>query len=955
MLKKKLAVILCVLLASSTYGLRAQTVQAAVSRKADRMTFALSNNEVIQQVFLRGGMLLGDALSGQTDWLARYHNADHGVATDGNFRLKMMWTDWSAPGKVANADVQVSFSKRDYRYSSYKISDIAGGGKALELYFTPLDHANTIQLRLTYQLLPGKFYARRQVAVRDTVKASNWLDVFISRTGKVRAGGGGKPFHRGTGDLTAMHRSTGSKQSGEANRVVKKGAFGQPCAIDFSHGGVFFGVEYPAATTTVDRVGAAAFNLSCKEIIGTVVKDQWVASKWVVEGLAPDQHVKLWFDRYLPDIKIAPTRPYALYNSWYDLRTPVYPKIAPEHVMNEKNILHIIDLFKKNMIEPYGIHLNAFVLDDGWDVHHSDWQLRKTTFPHGLKPISDELKKLGTTLGIWFGPTGGYSFRTDRIKWMGDHGYEVVGHGGDAMMCIGGKKYSALFQKRTTDMVKNAGVGYFKWDGIQFSCSNPTHGHPTGYYSRRAILDSVIAKCKAVRAVNPKVYLNITSGTWLSPWWMKYANQIWMQGGDYGFADVPSVSQRDASMTYKDLVLYNDFHRQDDWFPISNLMTHGIIKGALNEIGGADDPLNKFTNDAMFYFGRGVTMYELYVSPNLLSKGEWNALSKSLKWAEDRFFVLENTDMVGGDPTKGEAYGYVHYKKSRGILAVRNPSIGTQDLRITLDPKYGIDPDASSLVLERVYPTHWISPDLYAAGATVDLPLSGYETAIYEVYPLDSARGPLLAGATYSLQSQGGDHYDLHILQTGKTVRILNPAIVSGIKVGDSQMNADDLKLPGGNRPQALSSKNLSFHGDRLQSKLSFGKDVLHPRFVVFLHPDSAYKGKGLPEGKLLVDGKEVKATKQQQKGVWSVYSYPLPTGEAEGAHRFEFRLSGGHGATAWKGSADVWLMLQQRQPAQTVSITTKEPSPEKPMPPSPYETDAIKKDVHLGDGRLSL
>jgi hypothetical protein len=219
------------------------------------------------------------------------------------------------------------------------------------------------------------------------------------------------------------------------------------------------------------------------------------------------------------------------------------------------------------------------------------------------------------------------------------------------MMCIGGKKYSALFQKRTTDMVKNAGVGYFKWDGIQFSCSNPTHGHPTGYYSRRAILDSVIAKCKAVRAVNPKVYLNITSGTWLSPWWMKYANQIWMQGGDYGFADVPSVSQRDASMTYKDLVLYNDFHRQDDWFPISNLMTHGIIKGALNEIGGADDPLNKFTNDAMFYFGRGVTMYELYVSPNLLSKGEWNALSKSLKWAEDRFFVLENTDMVGGDPT----------------------------------------------------------------------------------------------------------------------------------------------------------------------------------------------------------------------------------------------------------------------------------------------------------------
>jgi hypothetical protein len=223
------------------------------------------------------------------------------------------------------------------------------------------------------------------------------------------------------------------------------------------------------------------------------------------------------------------------------------------------------------MIEKHHISLDAFVLDDGWDVYQSDWQLRKETFPNGLKPLADTLKKMGTSLGLWMGPTGGYSFRMKRVNWMKEHGYEVVGTGRDySMLCLGGKKYSELFRKRITGFVANDGVAYFKWDGIQFSI-----------YSRRAIMESVIEKCRAVRAVNPNVYLNITSGTWLSPWWVKYANQIWMQGEDYGYADVPSISQRDAAMTYKDMVLYDDFKNHDWWFPVANLMTHGSSRGTL--------------------------------------------------------------------------------------------------------------------------------------------------------------------------------------------------------------------------------------------------------------------------------------------------------------------------------------------------------------------------------------
>ena len=113
--------------------------------------------------------------------------------------------------------------------------------------------------------------------------------------------------------------------------------------------------------------------------------------------------------------------------------------------------------------------------------------LRAAEFPGGLQPVADALQKIGTTLGIWFGPTGGYSYRL-AARLDGAHGYEVTAD----QLCVGGTNYHALLKQRVTDFTAKHGVGYFKWDGIQFACSEPDHGHPVGIYSRRAVLDSVI-------------------------------------------------------------------------------------------------------------------------------------------------------------------------------------------------------------------------------------------------------------------------------------------------------------------------------------------------------------------------------------------------------------------------------------------------------------------------------
>ncbi|MEO8822670.1 MAG: hypothetical protein ABI366_03775 [Ginsengibacter sp.] len=934
--------------------LLSQKVTTDFISEGNQKVFTLSNEKVAEKIIIENDILKGDELIGNRDWLAKYHNSNHGVYTDGNFSLQMMWTDWSAPGKEFNGDLQISFSKKDYKYDHYDFQDIENEGKDLNLYFSPFDKRNTVQLRITYQLLPGKFYSKRKISLQDTVLQKNWLQAFVSRKGEISDissfTGSSYMIRQESSNSYAVVQSQNNSQE-ETTKIIKKGEFGQPCAIDFKNGGVFFGIEYPTATNKVSQKGKG-LELSCHELIGKVVRKDWVESDWVVEGLAPDHYVKDWFFNYLPDVRVAANRPYTLYNSWYDLRSPEFPNVEPNHVMNEKNILNIIDLFKKNMIDKYGINLDAFVLDDGWDIYESDWKMRTKTFPHGVKPIVDALKPLGATLGIWFGPTGGYSYRMRRINWMKAHGYETVGStSNDAMMDIAGPKYSALFQKRTTDFAKE-GVGYYKWDGIQFSSSEPGSGHAVGYLSRRAAMESMIEKCEAVRAVNPNEYLNITSGTWLSPWWLKYANQIWMQGEDYGYADVPSVNERDGAITYKDFVLYDDFRNKDVWFPLSNMMTHGIIKGNLERLGGEDDPLEKFANDAVFYFARGVSMYEMYISPDLLKPEEWEVLRQSLKWAKDRFPVLNKTYMEGGDPTNGETYAYVHFKNDSGIIAARNPLMKPQSITIKLDPAKGMSDSACSLVLERTYPTHWISPNLYASGATITLPLQGYEAAVYEVYPLKSAKRPLLAGADFEVTKSEGNHYSLNLISNGSEVKFLNPSIVSGVKIDNNEVSMNRLNVASNPLKEGMKNVKNDFDNNAVRTSVTLDAGTVSARYIVFLKPDSSFSGKDFPDFALSVDGKKITPTVQQQKGGWATYSYQV-TGE--GKHDFRLELKPTDKVKQWKGEADAWFSTQQKQAGKEIEITTNEKIVIPSMPPSPYERGALMENVFVGKGQLNL
>ncbi len=952
MYEKFLAVVF-ILCSFSQAILQGQDVKTLASTKDDLKVYLRQNEYITCKVMIRDNKLEGDSLTGNPLWLRSNGSAPFTLYTDAGFGLQFTWTDWQAPKKIFNADNPVIFNKTDMEMTGQKFIRMDNGGAEIEFAFHGTN--NPLLLKIIYHLDPGAFFFKRKIAVSDTTFGTHFLEKIYGLHSGVSGLGISSSRTASTileeSSLTSRSYQTATEGSFTPDPVsiIKRGGFGQPVAFTFQQTGAFYGLEYPASVNETRMENIYQASVDCSQEFGMKVGKDAVETDWVVEALVPTLNVKDWFFRYVDAIRVAPAKPYTLYNSWYDLRSPEYPKVQTDHVMNEKNILNIIRLFRKNMIEKHSINLDAFVLDDGWDVYQSDWVMRKETFPNGLKPIADTLKKTGTSLGIWIGPTGGYSFRMKRVGWMKDHGYEVVGKGRDyAMLCMGGRNYSALFKKRVTDFVEKEGVGYFKWDGIQFACSEPDHGHPVGIYSRRAILDSVISKCKAVRAINPATYLNITSGTWLSPWWVKYANQVWMQGADYGYADVPSISERDAAITYKDFVLYDDFKNQDCWFPVSNLMTHGIIKGNLERLGGEDDPLDKFTNDAVFYVARGITMIELYISPDLLNEGEWNAIGGAVNWAKDRNAVLSNTHMIGGDPTNREPYGFVHFKESKGILALRNPFITPAHILVHLSAEYGLDPKASNLVLEKVYPYRWISPKLYASGITIDIPLEGYESAVFELYPLQEATEPLVCGTRFDVENSFGGQYTLSVYDAPLGTRLLNPEIVREVTVDGKKIEPSQMLVSGSKAPVVVVARPVemtsSKNGIEFLSKLVFDLSVKEARYVVLLKPGKGYENLEFPSFTFLCGDKESNAIVQQQKGLWSWYS--VITGSDVKSIRT--KVLNNPKTKEWKGTATIYLVCQQKEEENKVIISAKSLISSRPMPPKPFGNVVSEKIIRL-------
>jgi hypothetical protein len=382
-----------------------------------------------------------------------------------------------------------------------------------------------------------------------------------------------------------------------------------------------------------------------------------------VVGVVRAGQLRRDFATYVERERAHPYRPFLHYNSWYDIGyfTPY----------TEAQALDRINAFGQELSVKRGVKLDSFLFDDGWDDRSGSWRFSKD-FPHGFVPLRKAAAKYGAAPGMWLSPWGGYSKpKEERVRNGTAAGYEII----DGGLALSGPKYYQRFHDVVMELVNKDGINQFKFDGT----GNADKVFPGSRFD--SDFAAAIALIDDIRADKPDTYINLTTGTWASPFWLRYADSIWRGGEDDWHAGVGT--EREQWITYRDQQTYENIVIQGPLFPLNSLMLHGIIYAQMNKRLNTD-PGHDFANEVHSYFATGTQLQEMYITPSLLGKDDWDTLAEAARWSRANAEVLKDSHWIGGDPGRLDVYGWAAWSKARSIITLRNPDAHAQTAVIDL-------------------------------------------------------------------------------------------------------------------------------------------------------------------------------------------------------------------------------------------------------------------------------
>jgi len=431
----------------------------------------------------------------------------------------------------------------------------------------------------------------------------------------------------------------------ESNAKVMGTVDGSPVVV----GNMFFAYEHPLSKSQISQPSSKGFRCSLPH--GILLKPAESIVHSSVMGVVPQGQLRRGFLYYVERERAHPYRPFLHYNSWYDIG------YGAEKIQEAK-FLEVIELFANELIKQRKVRMDSFALDDGWDDPASLWRFHKG-FPNGFTSLEKMAEKYDSALGAWLSPFGGYGrAKRERLKYGQQQGFETNKSG----FSLAGPVYYARFRDVCAKMLRRYGLNYFKFDGIGVG------GRPTGTGSEFARdMNALLRLISDLRRVKPDVFVNITTGTWPSPFWLWYGDSIWRSGADWSTHGWGS--KRQQQITYRDKETYHNVVLRAPLHPLNSLMTQGIMfanHGLPGETGDLADDIRAF-------FASGTDCQELYITPSLMRPQDWDALAEAAKWSRSNADVLVDTHWIGGDPAKGEIYGWASWSKRKGILSLRNP------------------------------------------------------------------------------------------------------------------------------------------------------------------------------------------------------------------------------------------------------------------------------------------
>jgi hypothetical protein len=479
-------------------------------------------------------------------------------------------------------------------------------------------------------------------------------------------------------------------------------------------GNLFFACENPLANNQ-GRAGRVRCALPWK----TSLKAGKTFRSTSAVGVAPAGQMRRAFLYYVERERARPYQPFLHYNSWYDLSWA-------DRNLNEADCLAAVNLFGRELVEKRGVRLDSFVFDDGWDDPHTLWRFH-TGFPRGYVPLRDAAARYGSAVGVWLSPFGGYSPKKEvRLKYGRPQGFEINSHG----FAMAGPKYYARFRDACRQMIETSGVNYFKFDGIAASLA-----YDKLTPDDLADVAALLRLCEELREMRPDVYLNLTTGTWPSPYWLWYGDSVWRNGADADFCGEGSMRQK--WINYRDVATQQFVVRRGPLYPLNAIMNQGIMYARLGLATGVGTNLKDLVDEFRMFFGDGTQLQELYMTPSMMTPAMWDALAEAANWSRANADVLVDTHWIGGDAGKSEPYGYASWSPRKGILCVRNPSKRPRILPLTLAEAFELPPGAprqytlkSPWKADATLPTCTI-----AAEAEQRIELRPFETRVLEATP----------------------------------------------------------------------------------------------------------------------------------------------------------------------------------------------------------------------------
>ncbi|NHA02408.1 enterotoxin [Mucilaginibacter sp. HC2] len=495
------------------------------------------------------------------------------------------------------------------------------------------------------------------------------------------------------------------------NRGFYKG--GEVDGSPLIKGNMFFALEHPMSSISLDN-GLATAKIS-RLVPLTAAAPLTLSAVW---GVTPPNQLRRGFLYYIERERAVPYHQMLHYNSWFDISYGILK-------LNDSLCLDRIKVFGDSLMHKRNVKMRAFLFDDGWDDPRTLWKFN-SGFKDGFSEIRSAAEKLNTGIGVWISPWGGYDKpKLQRIEFGKTQKppFETNDNG----FALSGKVYKKRFTSVSTDFVKKYNVSMFKFDGV--GAGNGASGASLKYQKD---IEALLRLITNLRAIKPNLYFSLTVGTWPSVYWLKYGDVIWRAGEDTGLDGEGPKRQR--WITYRDGQVYKNIVKRAPLYPLNALMSHGIVIAG----NGLPDSLemdNKNIQDEIWsFFGTGTSLQELYINPHLLNSANWDCLSKAAKWSERNESLFDDVHWCGGDPAKGEVYGYAAWKDGKGVLTLRNPGTDKRKFQATVSQLLDIpqgDGDNYAFCDTRSNDYHQISK-----GRLLTIELAPFQTLVMDAIKL---------------------------------------------------------------------------------------------------------------------------------------------------------------------------------------------------------------------------